>query len=434
METTQLNDYSLVGRDTTRAIEKGLAEARWYASPVPKEKMRELLERRDGPAIRDTLLWFALIIGSGVCGFLLWGSWWAAVPFLVYGVLFASTSDSRWHEAGHGTAFKTDWMNNWLYEIASFMVIRESTRWRWSHTRHHSDTLIVGRDPEIAVPRPPHLLSILLRSTGINTSLTFLRSILIHGTGRLTPDEKTFIPESEYGKVFLRARIYILIFASVFGLAIYTGSILPLMYIGLPSLYGAWFMQIYGYTQHAGLAENVLDHRLNSRTVYMNAINRYLYWEMNYHVEHHMFPMVPYHNLGKLHELVKADMPKAYNGLVEAWREIIPAVFRQIKDPTYYVKRELPTPTIDTDAATHSHIFTPKGRPVGGWVEICVSSFLHKEDVIRVRPRRQDLRHLSHGRRHSLRQRRHLHAQQRPSGRRLRLGQPHRMRQTQRTL
>ena len=29
-------------------------------------------------------------------------------------------------------------------------------------------------------------------------------------------------------------------------------------------------MIIYGLTQHAGLAEDVLDHRLNCRTVYMN--------------------------------------------------------------------------------------------------------------------------------------------------------------------
>ena len=156
----RLSDYSLVGKDTALAIEKGLAEATWYASPVPKQKMRELLERRDGPAIRDTLLWFALIIGSGVCGFMLWGTWWAILPFMVYGVLYASTSDSRWHEPGHGTAFKTDWMNNALYEIASFMVLRESTRWRWSHARHHSDTIIVGRDPEIAVTRPPNLLTL----------------------------------------------------------------------------------------------------------------------------------------------------------------------------------------------------------------------------------------------------------------------------------
>ncbi len=385
MNNIELNDYSLVGKDTLRAIEKGLAEATWYASPVPRETMRELLERRDGPAIRDTLLWFTLILGSGVCGLMLWeaGTWWAILPFMVYGVLYASTSDSRWHEPGHGTAFKTDWMNNALYEIASFMVLRESTRWRWSHARHHSDTIIVGRDAEIAVTRPPNWLTLGLRFFGINTTFNFFRLVLLHCSGRLTAEEKTFIPESEYGKVVLRARIYLVIYASVFGLAAGTGSILPLMFIGLPGFYGGWLQFIYGHTQHTGLAENVLDHRLNSRTIYMNAVSRYLYWEMNYHVEHHMFPMVPYHNLAKLHELVKADMPKPYAGLWEAWREIIPAVFRQWKDPTYYVQRELPTPTLRADAAAASHVFTAKGRAVNGWVEICDGNFLRREDVIR---------------------------------------------------
>lgn len=108
--TIRLSDYSLVGKDTALAIEKGLAEATWYTSPVPRQTLRELLERRDGPALRDTCIWFALIIGSGVCGFMLWGTWWAIIPFVIYGMLYTSTSDSRWHESSHGTAFKTDWM------------------------------------------------------------------------------------------------------------------------------------------------------------------------------------------------------------------------------------------------------------------------------------------------------------------------------------
>ena len=169
--------------------------------------MRELLERRDGPAIRETLLWFALLFGSGVCAFMLWGTWWAILPFFVYGILYASTSDSRWHESGHGTAFKTDWMNNALYEIASFMVLRESTRWRWSHARHHSDTLIVGRDPEIAVPRPPHFFIVFLTILRHQFTCVYFQLVLLHCTGRITPEEKTFIPESENGKVILRARI-----------------------------------------------------------------------------------------------------------------------------------------------------------------------------------------------------------------------------------
>ena len=48
--------------------------------------------------------------------------------------------------------------------------------------------------------------------------------------GRLTADEKTFIPESEFAKVFLSARIYVADLSGVIGLAIYTRSILPLMF------------------------------------------------------------------------------------------------------------------------------------------------------------------------------------------------------------
>ena len=383
MNKTRLSDYSLVGKETVQAIESGLAEATWYASPVPKQAMRGLLERRDGPAIRDTILWFALLLSSGVCVFVLWGTWWVIVPMMIYGILFATSSDSRWHECGHGTAFKTDWMNNVLYEIGSFMDLRESARWRWSHTRHHSDTLIVGRDPEIAAQRPPHWFTLIAGFFGLSQLQVYFRLVLLHSTGRITAEEKTFIPESEHGKVILQARIYLLIYASIIALSISTGSILPLIFVGLPSVYGSWLLQIYGFTQHAGLAENVLDHRLNCRTVYVNFIHRYLYWNMTYHVEHHMFPMVPYHNLPRLHALVKADMPKPYSGLWEAWREIISAVLRQARDPSYYVERKLPTPSIRANAQPGSHIFTAKGRPVNGWGEICAGSFLRREDVIR---------------------------------------------------
>ncbi|HEY5206353.1 MAG TPA: fatty acid desaturase, partial [Roseiarcus sp.] len=89
--------------------------------------------------------------------------------------------------------------------------------------------------------------------------------------------------------------------------------------------------------------EDVLDHRLNARTVYMNPIFRFLYWNMNYHVEHHIFPTVPYHALPKLHQAIKADCPTPYPSSIAAYREIIPTLRRQLKEPTYFVRRELPS-------------------------------------------------------------------------------------------
>ena len=384
MSSSAYNRYILTEANSAAAIEQGLAEADWYTCPIPKAELRQLLVRRNGPALRDTLLWFALLAASGCAGFLLWGTWWAILPFLIYGVMYGSVSDSRWHESSHGTAFRTDWLNNALYELASFMVMRESTVWRWSHTRHHSDTIIVGRDPEIAVPRPPDIKAMLLVFFNLNTAPKYFRKVLLHACGRMTGEEQSYVPASEHHKVFFKARIYLLIYAAVIAAAIYQRSLLPLMFIGLPNFYGAWLMPVYGDTQHAGLAENVLDHRLNCRTVYMNPINRYLYWNMNYHVEHHMFPLVPYHALPKLHELVKADMPTPYRGLREAWREIIPAVLRQVSDPGYFVKRKLPTPTLPQQAATTAAALTATApASADGWVEACAAALLGREDVIR---------------------------------------------------
>ncbi len=373
-------DYSLTGINSKSAVERGLAEAEWYQCPVPRATMRELLERRDGPAIRYTALWFSLIFGFAYATYALWGSWLAVLPYLCYAALYASTSDSRWHETGHGTAFKTDWMNNALYEVASFMVMRESTVWRWSHTRHHSDTIIVGRDPEIAAPRPTHVSDLVSNVLNLSGYRRYFPHIVRHALGKMGDEERSYIPEAEFGGIFLRARTYLAIYTAVVCLSLRTHSMLPLLYIGLANFFGTWLMVVYGLTQHAGLAEDVLDHRLNCRTIYMNRINRFLYWNMNYHVEHHMFPLVPFHALPRLHEAIKDDCPPPYPSLLAAWREIIPAVLKQVKDPAYHVKRRLP------EHRKHAHaggVRTPVPPDANGWVPVCQATELSRADVLR---------------------------------------------------
>jgi fatty acid desaturase len=338
----QRRDYSLVGEEARRAEERGLTSADWYAAPIPRKQLKELMKRRDAPAIRDTAIWIAALLLSGGAGAYFWGHWLAVPCFIIYGVLYGSSSDSRWHECGHGTAFKTRWMNDAVYNLACFMIMREPTVWRWSHTRHHTDTIIVGRDPEISVKRPPDIIALLLNLFAIKTSIIALRKLALHAAGRLEAEEATFIPEMERHKVYRTARIYLAILAAVAILSVALHSWLPAMLIGLPTLYGGWLVIIFGVTQHAGLSEDVLDHRLNSRTVYMNPISRFLYWNMNYHVEHHMFPMVPYHALPALHAAIRSECPPACPSLFAAYREIIPAVLRQRRDPGYHLVRVLP--------------------------------------------------------------------------------------------
>jgi len=373
-------DYSLTGENARLAIERGLAEADWYQTPVPRAKLRELLERKDGPALRDTALWFGLLALTGWGTVALWGTWWVVFPYALYAVLYATASDSRWHECGHGTAFKTDWMNNFIYELSCFMVLRESVVWRWSHTRHHSDTIIVGRDPEIQISRPPDIPTHIKSIFAIPQIIGYYPGLVKHALGRVTDAEKTFIPESEFSKVFRNARIILALYLAVIAVSIVLQSWIPVFLFLLPHVFGTWLMIVHNTTQHAGLAENVLDHRLNCRTVYMNLFSRFIYWNMNYHLEHHMFPLVPYHALPRLHQLVKDDCPPPYPSIAAAWREIIPATLRQVKEPAWHVKRKLPAPKPLTDDGRLRGDVQPDA---GGWIELCAAEDLGPEDILR---------------------------------------------------
>ncbi|WP_224814234.1 fatty acid desaturase family protein [Hasllibacter sp. MH4015] len=353
-------DYSLTGPDGARAVEIGLASAEWYHTDVPRKTMKGLMKRTDGPATRDTLIWLMLLILSAAGGIALWGSWWAVPFFAVYGVLYGSACDSRWHECGHGTAFKTQWKNDWVYVLASFMVLRNPTAWRWSHARHHTDTIIVGRDPEIAFMRPPDIARKALAFIGIPDVFVHFGILLRQAVSGPNAEEADYIPTSEVPKVKFWARLFVAIHLAAGLTALMTWSILPLMLIGGPRIYGAWHMVMVGLLQHGGLAEDVLDHRLNSRTVHMNPVSRWLYWNMNYHVEHHMFPMVPYHALPKLHEVIKDDLPPANPSIPHAYKEMIAAVLRQRTEPNYCAPRSLPEGAKPFRAGFHDRTALPE--------------------------------------------------------------------------
>ncbi len=335
-------DYSIIGPEKERAREKGLIDAEWYISPIPRHRLKELMKRKDGPAIRDTFIWLAALIISGYAAYLSWGTWWAVPAFLLYGTLYMTPAVAKWHEFSHGTAFKTSWMNEVMYQVCSFMIMVQATNYRWSHARHHTDTIIVGSDPEINTPRPPVWSKLIIDFFRLKSGPRVLKTQILHCFGHLNEVEKELIPESEYRKLFWESRIYMLTLFSIVVLCIYTGSLLPAMFVGLTLFYGSYLTLLLVFTQHLGLNEDVLDHRLNTRTFYTNPILRFLYSNMNYHMEHHMFPMVPYHALPALHEEIKHDCPPANPSFRTALKEVVVALWRQRKDPSYTINRPLP--------------------------------------------------------------------------------------------
>ena len=79
-----------------------------------------------------------------------------------------------------------------------------------------------------------------------------------------------------------------------------------------------------------------------TRTIILSAPLRFLYWSMNYHIEHHMYAAVPCYNLRKLHEKIRHDLPPCPRGLIATWKQIIAIHRRQRADPSYPYLPDLP--------------------------------------------------------------------------------------------
>ena len=223
----------------------------------------------------------------------------------------------------------------------------EPVRWRHSHFHHHSHTLF--NDPydfEVAVKKPTDLIYFFCYYIPFANFLFFHKTLhwetIKHAFGVTTEVMKTVVPEKDRSLCRWSCRSHVFIWVATIVISIIYQTWLPMLFIVLPNLYGKTLILLFGLTQHTGLKEDIKDHRHSTRTVYLNPIFSFLYWQMEYHIEHHMFPQVPSWNLPKLHEMIKDQMPPARKGLWGAYKEILPAVFKQARDPEWKIPVKVP--------------------------------------------------------------------------------------------
>jgi len=292
------------------------------------------------------IIYFGSLFIAGYLAYATWGTWWSLLFFIIYGNIWGC-SDALWHETGHRTAFKSKFWNDFFYWIAGYMDNFEPVRWRHSHFHHHSYTLF--NDPydfEVAVKKPTDLIYFFCYYIPFANFLFFHKTLhwetIKHAFGVTTEVMKTVVPEKDRSLCRWSCRSHVFIWVATIVISIVYQTWLPMLLIVLPNLYGKTLILLFGLTQHTGLKEDIKDHRHSTRTVYLNPVFSFLYWQMEYHIEHHMFPQVPSWNLPKLHEMIKDQMPPARKGLWGAYKEILPAVFKQARDPEWKIPVKVP--------------------------------------------------------------------------------------------
>ena len=319
----------------------------WFKCRLDRKVLKALTRRSDKEALQHFVGFIALVIGSGVLAWLSLGTWWCIPAFLLYGTIYAF-AEAIEHELRHRTPFKTEWLNESVHWIICFMTWREQIYSRWSHAQHHTYTHLtatVPSDVELAVKRPPNYLKLATDFLRVSHGIHHLGNIVLHSFGVISASAKAVVPPSEYRAMCRNSRIVLALYLGVIIWAAAAHSWLPVVFLLLPRSYGAWLHELLAITQHTGLRENELDHRFSTRTLKLNPFLQFLYWNMNYHVEHHMFPNVPFHALPRLREAIEAELPPAYDGLISAWREIIHVFAVQRRDPEYMVTPDVPGDT-----------------------------------------------------------------------------------------
>jgi len=323
----------------------------WYRSPVPREQLSALNKRSDLKGFAQTLGYLGTLAATGVAAY--WSAgrlpWMMVVAlFFMHGTVWAFLING-FHELVHDSVFKTKWLNRFFLGIFSFLGWYNHI-WFWaSHTEHHKYTLHPPDDLEVILPTKLTLKNFLLTQF-VNPIGFFqtLKNTICAALGTRASDwDKHLFPDSDPA---LRrrwsswARFLLLGHGLIIGVSFYYGlRFLPLV-ISFAPFYGGAIQFLCNNTQHIGLQDNVPDYRLCCRTITLNPVLQFLYWHMNFHTEHHMYAAVPCYNLGKLHRLIKDDLPPCTHGIYQTWKQIIPIVLRQRKEPDYQYQAPVPTP------------------------------------------------------------------------------------------
>jgi fatty acid desaturase len=293
------------------------------------------------------------------------------------------------HELGHGTVFRTKWANKGFLYLISLLTWWDPFDYASSHTYHHRYTQYSDGDRENLMPLSPALpLKALVQLFTVNLFskpgrpfgkggllstifVTLKSSIGIIGSTQIPSREwLQALHDDQPGEArnsMWWSRLLLLFHGSVVAVSMLTGFwVIPLLVTFFPFV-GNWGVFSVGFTQHCGLREQAPDFRKNTRSIKVNWLTEFLYWRMNWHIEHHMYAGVPCYNLRKLARVIAEDMPEPRT-MVGAWREMLETWRRQQDDPSYEFDTPLPatagdTPKVKSDDELESSIgeLAPEG-------------------------------------------------------------------------
>jgi len=254
---------------------------------------------------------------------------WLALPFwpllipamLLHGVVIV-TLFAPMHEGVHRTAFASRRLNEIVAWLAGVLSFYNSTFYWHFHSWHHRYTQDPARDPELMFPKARNRREYWLEISGFN--FWFRRVVdyprLALGLLRDLP----FVPESASRPIARSMSAQLAIYAAAI-VAIVLGYEAVLYFWFLPALIAQPVLRALLICEHTGCTEDRNGLR-NTRTTLASFPVRLLMWNMPFHAEHHLYPVVPFHRLPALHREIRGNLRHLAPSYLAANREILRAL------------------------------------------------------------------------------------------------------------
>lgn len=233
------------------------------------------------------------------------------------------------HEGSHYRIFKRKKVNDFVGEaFFAFPLFVTMRGYRLSHMAHHRNMntefdpdWVSKETPEWEFPKTRAALFLILAKLALGLNIVWMLKLIFTGGRPSTESAKTKITTHK----FVAARIGY--YVALISMLTYFGWWMEFLLFWIVPMF-TWLqviLRIRSIAEHFGLD---YDHTFtNARTTYPSTFDRMFIASKNvwYHLDHHLYPSVPFYNLPELHDELnklpsfkeKAHITKSYLGVLK---------------------------------------------------------------------------------------------------------------------
>lgn len=282
-----------------RDLEAGEEARSWFKSLQPEKRAAIHQLNRIRPVWNLVGLVFVSLWGAAGTLFLTVDAWPMRLAAYVTIGLAIHGLACMLHEAIHGNTFRDRRLDYWVGLVTGAPTLFSVTAYRVTHLPHHWYNR-TERDPAeiMNLTKNGRLLSAVFYCWIIVGMFFVIVTTPFTSQQWAQPRERRLIAAEYAGIAALIAALVLL--GSRYG---FLGDILHLW--AIPLVVAAMIGNVRGWAEHMmTLPGRPLT---QSRTVTSNRLVSFLFLNANYHLEHHLFPGMPWYNLPKLHALLQDE-------------------------------------------------------------------------------------------------------------------------------